>query len=52
MQAGDPGAPRRVPGGARLSLAGLPPGDYELRALVEDRRAGVAAERAVEFTVE
>ncbi|HEX9186396.1 MAG TPA: hypothetical protein VGB87_04950 [Vicinamibacteria bacterium] len=52
MRADDPGAPRRVPAGARLSLAGLPPGDYEMRAVVEDRRAGAAAERSVAFTVE
>lgn len=52
MRGGDPGAPRRVPGGARLSLAGLPRGEYELGAVVEDRRAGATAEQAAEFTVE
>jgi VWFA-related protein len=52
MRSEDPGEPKRVPGGARLSLAGLPPGDYELRAVVEDRRAGTTAERGVDFTVQ
>jgi len=52
MRTDDPGAPRRVPGGARLSLAGLPRGDYELRGVVEDRRGGTTAERGVAFTVE
>jgi len=47
-----PGAPQRVPGGGRLSLAGLPPGDYELHAVVEDRREGTIAERGVDFVVE
>ena len=48
----DPGEPRRVRGGARLSVAGLPPGEYELRAVVEDRVAGSTAERGAVFTVE
>jgi hypothetical protein len=48
----DPGGPRRVRGGARLSLAGLPPGEYELRARVEDRKAGQIVERGAIFTVE
>jgi hypothetical protein len=42
---------RGVAGGVRLSLAGLPPGEYELRAVVEDRRAGGVAERSVPFAV-
>ena len=46
------GSPARVSGGARLSLAGLPPGEYELRAVVEDRAAAASAERGVGFTVE
>jgi VWFA-related protein len=51
--ASDPvGSPARVAGGARLSLAGLPPGEYELRAVVEDRAAAASAERGVGFTVE
>lgn len=41
----------RVPGGARLSLAGLPPGEYELGAVVEDRRAGASTARLTPFTV-
>jgi VWFA-related protein len=52
MRSGDPHSSERVPGGARLSLAGLPPGGYELRAVVEDRRAGTAAERSADFAVE
>ncbi len=52
LRSDGPGAPERIPGGVRLSLAGLPPGDYELRAVVEDRRAGTTAEREVELTVE
>jgi hypothetical protein len=35
-----------------LSLAGLPPGEYELRALVEDRNLQATAERSADFTVE
>jgi VWFA-related protein len=46
------GAPQRVPGGARLSLAGLPRGEYELRAVVEDRHAGTRAERGARFVVD
>ena len=46
------GGPDRIAGVVRLSLAGLPPGDYELRAVVEDRRAGATAERGIDFTVE
>jgi hypothetical protein len=42
----------RIRGGARLSLAGLPAGDYELRVVVEDRRGATTAERAVDFSVE
>jgi hypothetical protein len=41
-----------VTGAVRLSLAGLPPGDYELRAVIEDRRAGTTAEQVVDFAVE
>jgi VWFA-related protein len=48
----DPGGQRGVRGGARLSLAGLPPGEYELRARVEDRTAGQIVERGAIFTVE
>jgi hypothetical protein len=44
--------PRRVPGGVRLSLATLPSGEYELRALVDDRRAGTTAVRGAAFTIE
>ena len=42
----------RIRGGARLSLAGLRAGDYELRVVVESRREGTTAERAVGFSVE
>jgi hypothetical protein len=45
------GAPARVPGGARLSLESLPPGEYELQAIVEDRRAGARAERSAGFAI-
>lgn len=52
LPSGDGGPSAPVPGGARLSLAGLPPGEYVLQAVVEDRRAGTTAERGVGFTVE
>jgi hypothetical protein len=48
----EPRESRKVRGGARLSLAGLPPGEYELRAVVEDRVALRSAERGAAFTVE
>ena len=46
------GSAQRVPCGARLSLAGLPPGEYELQATVEDRILPATAERSALFTVE
>jgi hypothetical protein len=46
------GSAQRVPCGARLSLAGLAPGEYELQAAVEDRILPATAERSALFTVE
>jgi VWFA-related protein len=48
----DTGSSERVPCGVQLSLAGLPPGEYELRAIVEDRGHEATAERSADFTVE
>jgi hypothetical protein len=42
----------RIRGGARLSLAGLGAGDYELRVVVENRREAATAQRSVGFSVE
>ena len=52
VRPGDAGSPERVPCGVQLSLAGLPPGEYELRAIVEDRSLQATAERSADFTVE
>ena len=48
----DAGSWERVPCGAQLSLAGLPSGEYELRAILEDRSLPATAERSADFTVE
>ena len=52
VRPGEGGSAERVPCGVQLSLAGLPPGEYELRATVEDRILLATAERSAEFTVE
>ena len=52
VRPGEGGAADRVACGVQLSLAGLPPGEYELRATVEDRILMATAERSAEFTVE
>ncbi len=43
---------QRVPYGARFSLKGFAPGQYELRLMVIDRLAKATAYRRVNFTVE
>ena len=52
VRPGEGGSVERVPCGVQLSLAGLPPGEYELRATVEDRILLATAERSADFTVE
>ncbi len=43
---------QRIPYGARLSLKGIDPGQYELRLMVIDRLTKATAYRRVNFTVE
>jgi VWFA-related protein len=52
MRPADAASSARVPGGVRLSLANLAPGDYVLGVVVDDRRAGTTAERVASFSVE
>jgi VWFA-related protein len=52
VRSSEGGSAQRVPTGARLSLAGLAPGEYELKAAVEDRILPATAERSALFTVE
>ncbi len=52
VRPGDDGSWERVRCGARLSLSGLPRGEYELRAIVEGRTSPTTAERSADFVVE
>lgn len=52
VRPGEGGPADRVPCGVRLSLGGLAPGEYELRAIVEDRILLATAESSAGFTVE
>ena len=51
MEPGERGAPP-VPHTRSIKLAPFEPGDYEVRVVVTDRRAGAMASRRVGFTVE
>jgi hypothetical protein len=51
MEPGERGAPP-VPHTRSIKLARFEPGDYEVRVMVTDRRAGAMASRRVGFTVE